>query len=641
MLPRRAGNEAPTRAGAGSPSGRDPDETSTTEWLSRDQTTSDSGSPVPTEPDAGRPSDGWPPAAERHVDTVARGPDPASRRGRASVPARSSGVPVRRASLPARPAAAPARAAVTPVADVSHGPAPESPTEEHSVDEIRRDERGDARHEPGDGGASERPPTVVGTAIVADGFRGTNRALTQLAWLGSALLTAVVGIFRADRPSLWADELATWGMANAPWHSMWDLLRSTDMINGPYYVLIRAWAQLLGDSDLVLRLPSVVAMTVAAALVAALGSRFGGPRVGLMAGLLFAVVPATSRYAQEARGYAIVVCLAVLATLLLARALERPRFLRFLPYALTLAVMGAFSVVALLLLVAHGLLVFSLRRTSVWGWLVAALVGAAPGTLLLGLAVAQRGQVGWIPPATLTSLARFPSELFGMTAVGGCVLVLGALAVSYRHPAVVYTAWALVPAAVLFVVGHYTSLWLPRYLLFTLPAWVLLAAMCLDRVPLVRGLLIVSAVGLVSLPAQMTFRAQAGHTQDTREVATIIANNERAGDGIVYGTEDPGGAWVGRDVVAHYLAPGSRPDDLLLVQPPRTHGKVLAKECADASRCLGTSTSRIWVVRLGTVKDPLQKLGGTKEGALRTSFQVSKIWRPAGMTLALLTRRPE
>ncbi len=557
--------------------------------------------------------------------------------GRASVPVRSTGVAVpgriRGSSavpqIESRPPERPNQPR-TPARD----PDDSSETNRLELPEVART----SDTQPSDDNA--RPATIVGTAVVADGFRGTNRALTQLAWLGAALLTAVVSIFRADRPGLWADELATWGMTTVPGGSLWGLLQSTDLVNGPYYLIMWAWTQLLGSSDLALRLPSLVAMTAAAALVAILGSRFGGPRVGLLAGLLFAVLPATSRYGQEARVYALVVCVATLSTLLLTRVLERPRFSRYLPYLLSVAVLGLLNVVALGLLVAHGLMVLILLRRTFGGWLAAAVVGAAPGAALLYLSLGQRGQVSWIPPATVRGLASLPDELFGMTAVGGCLVVLSALAVSYRHPAIVYTAWALVPTVMLFVAGHYASVWLPRYLLFTLPAWVLLAAITLNRVPLVRGLLVVAAVALVAVPAQMTLRAPAGHEQDTRGLATIIANNEQPGDGIVYGTEDPGGAWVGRDIVEHYLAPNSRPKDLLVIQPPRTHGKVLAVECADASRCLGASTTRVWVVRLGSVSDPLHSLGGTKEEALRTSFQTSKTWRPAGLTLALLTRKP-
>jgi mannosyltransferase len=246
--------------------------------------------------------------------------------------------------------------------------------------------------------------------------------------------------------------------------------------------------------------------------------------------------------------------------------------------------------------------------------------------------------VSWITTPGLKSLATLPDELFGLTIVGGCVLVLAALAVSPRRPAVAYTAWALLPAVLLFAGGQYTSVWLPRYLLFTLPAWALLAATTLGRVPLVRGVLVVAAVALVSVPAQLALRQPAGHSQDTRLVATIIATNEEPGDGAVYGMEDAGGGWVTRDTVAHYLPAASRPRDLLVTQQPRTHGKVLAVECGDAKKCLGAAP-RVWVIRVGSFTDPVTDLGGSKEEALRQEYALTKVWHPTGMTLALLTRK--
>jgi mannosyltransferase len=489
---------------------------------------------------------------------------------------------------------------------------------------------------PDDDGAAA---AVVGTAAVTVGSSGAQRALTQLAWIGSGLLMATIAIFRADRPSLWADELASWGMTTVPWHGMWPLLRSTDMVNGPYYYLLHAWSLAFGESDRSLRIPSVLAMAVAAALVAALGARLSGPRTGILAGVLFAVLPVTSRYAQEARGYAFVVCFATLASYLLVLALTRGRWRWFVvPYALAVALTGLFNAVALVLLAAHLVIVLVVRRRSAPVWLVAAVFGAAPAAGLLWLARGQRQQVSWIATPDLRSLATLPDELFGLTIVGGCVLVLAALAVSPRRPAVAYTAWALLPAVLLFAGGQYTSVWLPRYLLFTLPAWALLAATTLGRVPLVRGLLVVAAVALVSVPAQLALREQAGHSQDTRLVATIIATNEEPGDGALYGMDDAGGGWVTRDTVDHYLPAGSRPTDLLVTQQPRTHGKVLAVECTDVKKCLGASP-RVWVVRLGTFTDPVTDLGGSKEEALRQQYTLTKVWHPTGMTLALLTRK--
>ncbi|HEY3481332.1 MAG TPA: glycosyltransferase family 39 protein, partial [Streptomyces sp.] len=150
------------------------------------------------------------------------------------------------------------------------------------------------------------------------------RALAQLAWLLPTLLAGCLGLIRVGWPALWEDELATWGMVTIPWRQAVPVLQHTDATLGGYYALMHVWVSVLGDSDVMLRLPSVLAMAGAAGLTARIGTRLATPRVGLLSGLVFAVLPATSRYGQEARPYALVVLAAVLCTLALVHVLDRP-----------------------------------------------------------------------------------------------------------------------------------------------------------------------------------------------------------------------------------------------------------------------------------------------------------------------------
>lgn len=481
---------------------------------------------------------------------------------------------------------------------------------------------------------------IIGTAVVEGGASGGARGLGQLAVVAAALLMAGISVVRAYQPGLWADELATWGMTTVAWEDMWRLVNSTDMAIGPYYYLIRGWTQLVGDSDFALRAPSILAMVGAAAVIAAIGTRLTSARVGMLAGAIFAVLPITSRYAQEARPYALVVFAAALSTLLLLRAVSRPGFWRFAAYFLAVAILGLLHTVALLMLVPHLVLVLARHRNAFWGWLVATVLAVAPAGGLLYLAFDQRTQVAWLEAPTAQMLSVFPRELFGTSLIGGAIFVLAGLAVSFRMPGLVYSAWALIPVALLFAASQWTSLWLPRYLLFTVPAWALLAALVLGRAPLVRGVLIVVAIAFLGVPAQLQMRASDGHSQDSREVAELIIANLRPEDGIVFGTSDRGGAWVGRDIVNHYIPPDLRPEDLLVTQEPRTNGKVLAIECPDAelSDCLD-NTPRLWVFRLGNHADPLAGLPREREAVLREQYVTTRTWHPKGFTLGLLVRK--
>jgi mannosyltransferase len=83
----------------------------------------------------------------------------------------------------------------------------------------------------------------------------------------------------------------------------------------------------------------------------------------------------------------------------------------------------------------------------------------------------------------------------------------------------------------------------------------------------------------------------------------------------------------------------SRPRDALETHPPRTAGLLLATEGTDVAASL-TGTRRVWLVRIGQLPDPLAGIGAAKETVLRDQFQVTQLWYPTGLTVALLQRRP-
>ena len=102
-----------------------------------------------------------------------------------------------------------------------------------------------------------------------------------------ALLVGAIGITR----QAWRDEHSTWWAATIPLGDLVDLLSRVDVVLAPYYIFMRFWVATFGDSVVVLRLPSLIAMATAAGLTGVLGARLYGPWVGLTAGALFAVVP--------------------------------------------------------------------------------------------------------------------------------------------------------------------------------------------------------------------------------------------------------------------------------------------------------------------------------------------------------------
>jgi mannosyltransferase len=461
-------------------------------------------------------------------------------------------------------------------------------------------------------------------------------------WAPAALTLLIAG-FQLDRAPLWRDELATWSAATRPLPDLWRMLAGIDAVTGPYYLFLHGWIRLFGDSALALRLPSLLAMAGAAAVTTRLGARLFSPATGLIAGLLFAVVPSTSRYGQEARGYAFATLFAVLATLLLARAVERPGWPRFAGYAAAVFGLGLCNLVALLVLAGHTAAVIGRRRAAVG---FAGAVGTA-AVLLVPLVVAGRGQAGvqlnWVPRPAFGNLLGLPGSVLQAGAVGGALVVLAALGWALaggRWPTVLGLS-VLLPAALLFLAGLVGPYWVPRYLVVTVPFLCLLSAAALHRTRLVHAVPLVLVVAALGGPEQAALRRTHEWPRsapiDYPGAVAVIRANARPGDAIVY---EPRGGWKMLDVAVAYGLGGGAPRDVLVQRTAVDRGELRATECADPAACLAAAGApRIWLLTTGDRRSPLSTVPGTKGAALRAAYATHQVWHEPGLTVALLIRR--
>ena len=200
-------------------------------------------------------------------------------------------------------------------------------------------------------------------------------------WLLPAILlfALLLRLFHLDYRGFWTDEFRTLfsiGLDPAA-------LARERMQYGhfpTYYLMLKAWAAVFGDSEIALRLPSVLAVVAATGLVWSAARREWGVAAAAWAALFFALHGRMIWAAQEARPYGLVVLAAAGATHALARALERRG--AWWPAWAAWTLLGLFSHATFLFVFAGQLLVTqawlswrNLRRTDFWLW--AAPVGIA------------------------------------------------------------------------------------------------------------------------------------------------------------------------------------------------------------------------------------------------------------------------
>jgi mannosyltransferase len=304
-------------------------------------------------------------------------------------------------------------------------------------------------------------------------------------------------------------------------------------------------------------------------------------------------------------------------------------------YAAAVATLGLLHVVGLLLVAGHAWAVLAWRREAWWRFAIAATIGIAVSAPLLLSGMQQRHQVAYIPRVTFFTFASSAEVLFGGVVLALVVITLALFSLPLRYPAAVVATWAVAPPAALVLVSLVVPMFLPRYLLYTTPGWCLLVGAALARLRPVPIVVTVLAVAVIGLPVQAHLRTAGGHDQATAQLGQLLTEYVQPGDAVVYADDETVGAWTARDAVAHYVPAARRPKDILATHPPRHDGLLLATERSDVGPALD-GTARVWVIRIGTLTDPLAGIGQAKQDALGPRYRVEQAWYPPGITLALL-----
>jgi mannosyltransferase len=521
----------------------------------------------------------------------------------------------------------------------------------------------------GDGAVA---PAVAGRAA------GFDRFDSGPAWMRAAPPVAMLGmaLWRITGPSYWRDEAATLTAVRRPFGELLRMMSHVDAVHGVYYMFIWVAVRLGGPGELVTRLPSALAMAVAAAAVAALGRRLVSPRAGLAAGLLFAALPQISLYAQDAREYAGVAALASTGSYLLVRALTDPgRRVRWLTgYAACLGLMGLLNVFSLLLLAAHAITVAlawwrgegrgadreggrggdwggrppeaGTGRRFALGWLAAAAGAVALASPVLALGYAERGTLSWLARPQVIGAVEGLRKLIGpaqmllalCVAIGIGIVLSGAggragLRAAWPGPLLgLCLPWVLLPPAVLIGVSQVSPVYTFRYVLLCAPAAALLggaglAALiwppggALSWVPATVAFAVVVALGV---PAQFAARAPNGHGTDIRRANAVVVADRQPGDAVLY---------LGNDshyFPAAYSSGFGRLDDIGDRLTPSQAGNLVGVPFrTSVIRQRLAHVQRVWVIRLGAYPhDPLPAPG----------FHLVRQWRVSHIWMLLFAR---
>jgi mannosyltransferase len=375
--------------------------------------------------------------------------------------------------------------------------------------------------------------------------------------LGLLLLLALLAFglraWHLDFQSLWRDETDAILFSQVPFKELLANFNRPGW-NGPfYYLLLRGWLALAGESEFAARYSSLIFGVLAVPLTWVVGRRIVGRATGAMGAMLVTLSPYLVWFSQELKMYALVLALGLLSIYFYRRALDEGRWQWWAGHVVTTSLMMYTHILAVLILLPQGLwFVVGWRKYRArWrGWLVA----------MAALTLPYLPLAAWQVPTLLSDfqtghpfypLGDMVGTLFWNFSRGaitpwdrvsmGVFLLLLLAGLALREPGgyqsvLTLALWLVVPVLGVYLISLGMPIFTDRYLIYVTPAYALLLG---------RGLI---GLGRQWRPAQILvavllvfFLIQGWRVQTTqavksdfRSAARLVAEHHRPNDLIVF-----------------------------------------------------------------------------------------------------------
>ena len=381
-----------------------------------------------------------------------------------------------------------------------------------------------------------------------------------LVWVAVIAITGLAAFLQLHAitaKSFWLDEGASITFARLDWYNLLRILWRREMNMVLYYLLLRGWLH-FGDSVTFIRGLSVVFATAAIPAIFALGRKLQGTTVGLLSALLLAVNAFQVRYAQEARSYSLLVLLVILSTYSFISAVGSGRKRDWNCYIALSALAVYAHFFAILVVLSH----WSALRISGYTGIdsreelraqsnrAARLIVLWTLPIWIFIATTGAGPIAWIPRPGINDIVGLLKKLSGnaqtplLIVYSICValgLFVGARAIRRREAnttsSVILSCWLFVPLLTVLLVSFARPIFAPRYLMISLPAWIILAAQGIaslrPRIVVIVATGAIVWLGIAGVRSYYKTDFDIGRN-DVRSATSYILDHAESGDGVVF-----------------------------------------------------------------------------------------------------------
>ena len=366
------------------------------------------------------------------------------------------------------------------------------------------------------------------------------------------LITSFFVFFHIDNQSVWLDEAFSVAVADLNWRNFFHLLSFREANHGFYYILLKVWLP-LGKSEFAIRELSAVFAIASVPVFYSLGSRLFNTRAGLIAALFLSVNAFFIEFAQEARGYSLLLLLVVASTYYFIKTIDQSCWINKLGYVImsTLALYTHFF--AALVLIAHGFSVLFLPKKYLrWKDVLQCSFGIVFLCFPLAVYVFLKRNldtVGWISGPTLKDIYYLFMALTGNDGRANllvyfipCFIFLANGIRSWMESKksmdtwryIFLLSWLFVPIICAYMLSKHKPVFVYKYLIVSLPALVLIAGIGAANIKN-RYIPIILVILLVSLSIRAIVTSYYPKEKENwREATNYILTHANSGDAILF-----------------------------------------------------------------------------------------------------------
>jgi mannosyltransferase len=327
------------------------------------------------------------------------------------------------------------------------------------------------------------------------------------------------------------------------WEAFGHLLSTREINMVLYYVFLRGWLQ-FGDSEIYLRLPSVMFGTVAIVATCIFASRIRSQSVALMAGVFLSFHVLALRYTQQARSYALVMMLVAFSWICYERAVRRTGHRDLILWMIVSALATYAHLFAGLVMVSQlaCLLFAHLDRERLRGFFRAVggfLILISP--LIVIVLRMEEDPLSWVHPLGRDTFMMFGTDFFNggqAQIVFALILLLSSVFALIRAPReqrwAISTAvfGALIPIALVVLVSIFKPALIARYMIVALPSYAIAIAIGLELLPRKLATAGAIAVLLLGIPLLREYEREPAWN-NFRDTVAYIAQRAQPGDAII------------------------------------------------------------------------------------------------------------